>query len=52
MKTIIIKHIDGNTDIIAKILIFGNSINLEWIYQGMTYGRELTYSEAIELGII
>ncbi len=52
MKTIIIKHVDGRTDVKANILRFGKSINLEWRFQGMTYGRELTLSEAYELGII
>jgi len=52
MKTIVIKHVDGKTDVKAKVLMFGKSINLEWKYQGMTYGRELTLSEAYELGII
>jgi len=52
MKTIVIKHVDGKTNIKAKVLMFGSSINLEYKYQGMTYGRELTLSEAYELGII
>jgi len=52
MKTVIIKHVDGKTDVKAKVLMFGKSINLEWKYQGMTYSRELTLSEAYETGII
>ena len=52
MKTIVIKHVDGKTDVKAKVLMFGKSINLEWKHQGMTYSRELTFTEAIELEII
>jgi hypothetical protein len=52
MKTIIIKHVDGKTNVKANVLMFGKSINLEWELQGLTYGRELTLSEAYELGII
>jgi hypothetical protein len=52
LETAIIKHVDGKTDVKAKILKFGDSINLEYKFQGMTYGRELTTLEACKLGII
>ena len=52
MKTVIIKHIDGKTDVKANVLMFGNSINLEYKFKGMTYGRELSLIESYELGII
>jgi len=52
MKTIIIKHVDGKTNITAKVFIIGESISLEYKFKGMTYGRELTLSEAYELGIL
>lgn len=52
MKTIIIKHVDGKSDVKANISIIGQSISLEYKFQEMTYGRELNTSEAYELGII
>jgi len=52
MKTITIKHIDGKTNVKAKVFTIGESISLEYKFQGMTYERELTLIEAYELGII
>lgn len=49
---IIIKHVDGKTNVKAKVLMFGESINLEYKFQGMSYGRELTLLEAHKLGIL
>ena len=40
-----IKHIDGITDVMAKVHKYGNEINLEYRFEGMTYGRMLTVSE-------
>jgi len=40
-----IKHIDGITDVMAKVHKYGNEINLEYKFEGMTYGQTLTVSE-------
>ena len=40
-----IKHIDGITDVMAKVHKLGNEINLEYRFEGMTYGITLTVSE-------
>lgn len=52
MKTVIIKHVDGKTNVKAKVFNISNNISLEWKFKGMTYGRYLNFTEAIELGII
>lgn len=52
MKTITIKHVDGKTNVKAKVFNINNKINLEWKFQGMAYSRDLTFGEAVELGII
>lgn len=52
MKTITIKHIDGKTNVKAKVFKTSKTISLEYKFEGMTYGRDLTFAEAIELGII
>lgn len=52
MKTITIKHVDGKTNVEAKVFKTSKSISLEYKFQGMTYGRELTLNEAYELGIV
>jgi len=52
MKTISIKHIDGKTNVIAKIFMIGESISLEYKFEGMSYGRDVSLNEAYELGIL
>ena len=46
-----IKHIDGKTNVIAKLLP-GTKYQLEYTFEGMTWGRSLNEEEALELGII
>lgn len=52
MKTITIKHVDGKTNVKAKVFNLNNKITLEWELEGMTYSRELTFLEAVGLEII
>ena len=52
MKTITIKHVDGKTNVKANVFIIGQSVSLEYKFQGMTYGRELSMNEAYEIGVI
>lgn len=46
-----IKHIDGKTDVIAKVSPF-TKYKLEYVFEGMTWGRTLSEEEAIQLGIV
>ena len=46
-----IKHIDGKTNVIAKVLPW-TKYELEYKFEGVTWGRTLNEEEAIELGII
>lgn len=52
MKRIKIKHVDGVTDVIAKVILNKEDINLEYRLDGMTYGRTIDFQEAIKIGII
>ena len=52
MKTITIKHVDGKTNVKAKVFNTNNKFSLEWKFQGMDYGRDLSFTEAVELGLI
>lgn len=48
-----IKHIDGVTDVMAKVFTCDNNeVSLDYKLDGMSYGRTLTLPEAINMGII
>lgn len=48
-----IKHVDGKTDVIAKVFFSSNGvISLDYKYEGMSYGRTIDMCEAIKLKII
>lgn len=46
-----IKHLDGVTDVIAKVS-FGKEICLNYRFEGMDYGVTLSTKQAIDLKII
>lgn len=48
----IIKHVDGKTNVKAKFLRYSNPPSFEYKFQGMTYSREITLTEAYEFGVI
>jgi hypothetical protein len=52
MDKVKIKHVDGVTNVLAKVHLGQSEINLEYKFEGMTYGRTIGLEEAIKLGII
>lgn len=47
-----IKHVDGVTDVVAKVHFGKSEINLEYRFEGMTYGRTVGLAEAVKIGIV
>lgn len=45
-----IKHLDGMTYVIAKVLPW-TKYELEYRFEGVTWGRTLNEEEAIQMGI-
>lgn len=45
-----IKHVDGSTNVIAKGIIptHGENVNLEYRFEGMTYGYTITKTELLK----
>ena len=48
-----IKHVDGITDVMAKVFICDSrEISLDYRFEGMDYGRTITLPDAINMGIV
>jgi len=47
-----IKHVDGVTDVIAKVWIRPDEISLDYRFEGMSYSQCLSIKQAIDLKII
>ena len=48
-----IKHVDGVTDVMAKVFICDSrEIDLDYRFEGMDYVRTLTLPEAVNMGVV
>jgi len=47
-----IKHIDGVTDVIAKVFISSDGVSLDYRFEGMDYSQILDYEQTVRMGIV
>lgn len=45
-------HFDGYSKVKAKVFLMSSGVSLDYRFKSMNYGQSLTFSEALEKGII